>query len=979
MINRNLCPNCNGNLISIGGGKLKCECCGTVVDDTNVTDAEKSLLIAASKLLREGKFEEADEAYRDIISENPRNHEAYYGRALAKHGIVFVSDIRVGEGKKVPTCYITDVGSFVNDTNYKKALEFAPDEVKEDYEKQGKLIENIITEWKNKASKENYDVFISFKASEDDTGEPTADSVEATKLYTFLTTQNFKVFFAPVTLKAYTSERYEPYIFNAINQAPVMIVYGQSQEHMEATWVRNEWSRFIKKIQTGEKQANGLVVCYEKMTSRDLPIAFKNIQCVDASEKTCYIDLVKHINKVLEKSRVPSSQIQTVQTEFGKVGKKASKMNYQEIRTYSLGTATVEKVTETDELILEGAKKFFKHEMYDDCLNSLETFLAKNEYNYEANLLKLFAKKRCKTLETLIKHLDTACDLKDIRYLLTIADKKEALHIIKILYDTMFAFFDKNKSAWVDIFKMLVELDFPENKQMRREIVDRIIASDSQYKRFEEFICYIDNSDIDYHLSSRLSLIKNHIFDEELDPVINQCINEVSEIDEGNVENLTYKMYLDLGVKDLSKLIDRATKNRSLFISDLEEIFKYSKEKDVVRIVKETIDDLLTQIEDCYCIMHDIESKVTKDHGVNVIVNKELYADQIALYLKLFDDLIKYMPLTEEAKLVKILDRLTKTLFEKGLFETCISYCNILLNYAPHDYKDDVIYLILLCKSRCMDRKGGLKLAACKNKLNSYDEWNVLVNYKGTNVETELFDIFNAQSRIEKEIKQKLKDKESAEKGLKNVKSGISKAKKQYALHSILPHAVLILINLLLCFGIFVGLYKLNLSNEGACRNLINALVPFSLIGALVSFALLVFGERPTVRNIILGFGCAIVVLGVITQAVMFTNGAGAVQNGLFKIDRITNLWILSGLVLVFAIIFGCLMHSIFKGNNFITKSLVKAENDAHRFDSKLEKLNDNLKEIDAYFELIDDYKSDLEDLEETDNLVLEFKNKEDE
>ena len=119
MIKREVCPNCNGRLVPFGNGILKCECCHSVFDDVSITDEERSLLIAAAKLLRDGKFEEADEAYRDIVSSNPRNHEAYYGRALARHGIVFVSDLRAGAGKKVPTCYITDVGSFIDDVNYK--------------------------------------------------------------------------------------------------------------------------------------------------------------------------------------------------------------------------------------------------------------------------------------------------------------------------------------------------------------------------------------------------------------------------------------------------------------------------------------------------------------------------------------------------------------------------------------------------------------------------------------------------------------------------------------------------------------------------------------------------------------------------------------------------------------------------------------------------------------------------------------------
>lgn len=913
MIIRELCPNCNGRLVPFGDGKLKCECCHSVFDDSSIPDEEKSLLIAASKLLRDGKFDDADEAYRDIISTNPRNHEAYYGRALAKHGIVFVSDIRAGAGKKVPTCYITDVGSFVEDVNFKKAVEFAPDDVKAEYVNQGNLIENIITEWKEKASKEEYDVFISFKASEDETGEETKDAVEAAKLYSFLVSNHYKVFFAPVTLKAYTSERYEPYIFNALNQAPVMIVYGQSQEHMEATWVRNEWSRFIKKIQNGEKQPNSLVVIYEKMTARDLPSEFKNIQCMDGNEHTCYVDLVKHINKVLESSKQPVSSIDTIQTEYGKVGKKATTMNYKQVKTYSLGTATIQKVTETDETILEGARKYFDHDMIEECLRNLDQFLKQNEYHYGANLLRLYAIHNCKTIDGLVNSATSKKDIDEIKFLITLASKDDALSIIDILYKKFNKCLVSGNYFWKDIFAVLVELDFPKNAEMRINLIEKIIENKSYNYLFDDYIRYVDNNNIDYHISARVKLISNYINNNEED-VCRKYINEVLEIDEGNIDCAFYKMCLDLSAQNSHhSIIQKAISRQEVFINDLENLFKFSQKKDNEKNTKIFLNELLEFIRTSnyeYCHVVETQGKIQdkelldkfnktkaalKEKGVEV----DFFTFLIGSSLTLFDKLIRYVPTKNAKSIVELLDDLTKILYDYNLFDTCISYCNILYNYAEDDYKDNVIYLILRCKARYSEsNKYGIY--AVKEKINSFDEWEILMNYKGTDVETDLFDLLDKQNKAASHLEDMKATKEFQTSKKDKYTERAKKLEKKANTSSLISSLIISTIITIICGAIFFGLYELNLAHELAAKNLINCLYPFTLFAMLIySLSLDNKKNKKIIRDIpILGF--VIFILGMIAHIVCYN-----VVRERFAISRTANLWLSTAYVLMLALFIG--------------------------------------------------------------------------
>ncbi|MBR3879324.1 MAG: TIR domain-containing protein, partial [Clostridia bacterium] len=284
------CKSCGGSLERIGNYYV-CKFCGSkwTIDanqDVHVIDRAN-----AWSALRDCDFERAGELFENIIYKEPENHEAYWGRALANAGIMYVTDFH--ENRKVPTCNSISESSFIESRDVKKAIELAPADIARSYQSQAEQIESIRVEWVKKASREPaYDVFISYKDSDREHGiDRTDDSYDAHELYNALTAEGYKVFFSRVSLRSKVSEHYEPYIYNAIKTAKVMIVFGEKPEYFNAVWIKNEWMRFRKRIELGEKHPNSLVVAYKGIDPADLPVGLRSRQCLDAGSFTFLEDL----------------------------------------------------------------------------------------------------------------------------------------------------------------------------------------------------------------------------------------------------------------------------------------------------------------------------------------------------------------------------------------------------------------------------------------------------------------------------------------------------------------------------------------------------------------------------------------------------------------------------------------------------------------------------------------------------------------
>ena len=291
------CKMCGGNLEIVDGASVcVCEYCGTKQTVPKIDDEKKiKLFERANRLRMSSEFDKAYGVYEAIVEEFPTEAEAYWGLVLCRYGIEYVDDPKTGN--KIPTCHRSSFDSIFEDGDFEQALENADAVAKKVYREEAKAIEEIrrgIVEISVK--EEPYDIFICYKET-DEHGERTIDSVIAQDVYEALTAKKYKLFFARISLEDKLGKEYEPYIFSALHSAKVMLVFGTDYEYFNAVWVKNEWSRFLKLIEQGEKKT--LIPCYKDIDAYDMPKEFARLQAQDMGKVGAIQDLVRGIGKII--------------------------------------------------------------------------------------------------------------------------------------------------------------------------------------------------------------------------------------------------------------------------------------------------------------------------------------------------------------------------------------------------------------------------------------------------------------------------------------------------------------------------------------------------------------------------------------------------------------------------------------------------------------------------------------------------------
>ena len=314
------CKMCGGSLdISEGMTVCECEYCGTVQTIPQIDDEKKITLFTRANRLRAAcEFDKAAGVYENIVSDFPEEAEAYWGLVLCKFGIEYVDD--PATGKKIPTCHRSSFESIMDDPDFEQTMENADPIARKVYREEAKTIDGIqkgILEISGK--EEPYDIFICYKET-DDNGSRTVDSVMAQDIYDMLTENNYRVFFARISLEDKLGTAYEPYIFAALNSARIMLAVGTDYEYYNAVWVKNEWSRFLAMMSKDRKKV--LIPCYKDIDAYDIPKEFKHLQAQDMGKVGAMQDLLRGIKKILPKETAPVVQqvtqvVQQVQPASG--------------------------------------------------------------------------------------------------------------------------------------------------------------------------------------------------------------------------------------------------------------------------------------------------------------------------------------------------------------------------------------------------------------------------------------------------------------------------------------------------------------------------------------------------------------------------------------------------------------------------------------------------------------------------------------
>ena len=140
-----------------------------------------------------------------------------------------------------------------------------------------------------------YDVFISFKESDEDKSK-TEDYFIAKRLYEFLSEKGLSVFFSPVTLESLGKAQYSKVIDDALDTVETLIVVGCSKEHLESKWVRYEWDSFLNDIRSGTKPYAEVFVLYSDMSLGDLPRALRQQQAFNTKESSAFDKLFSFLS-----------------------------------------------------------------------------------------------------------------------------------------------------------------------------------------------------------------------------------------------------------------------------------------------------------------------------------------------------------------------------------------------------------------------------------------------------------------------------------------------------------------------------------------------------------------------------------------------------------------------------------------------------------------------------------------------------------
>lgn len=474
-------------------GKWKCAYCGAYKPE-ELSNEEVTLLYNTAQKLRLNAFDDAEEMYRDIIRKYPQNSEGYWGLVLSKYGIKYEQDY---DGKMIPTCYAASYDSILSDKDYKRALDLASKHNREYYEAQAQKIEAIRKEWIEKASKEQpYDIFISYKDTELENGvDRTEDSYEAFELYAHLQSLGYRVFYSRESLKGKVGEKYEPYIFNALNTAHAMIVFGSKPEYVESMWIKNEWSRFYKRIKNGQKQSNALIVVYKGFNPGSLPRPLNSVQSIDRNSLTFLNDLDAYVARVVgaSKESVPHIERVEVKAKNRNVKKTTDTANRQVIvEKRELGGMQVAKLTASAEKKIIVADTYLQSGQFDEAEKAYSEFLIDDKNNGRALVGKLLASVQCASIDTLTPNsLYTFEDWALLDKILHLADRTTAEAILRVLCELATMSVPANALRAKDVCEQVCAYDLPCVAQMREKLfafgVEKIATS-------AEAKCFVDTA-----------------------------------------------------------------------------------------------------------------------------------------------------------------------------------------------------------------------------------------------------------------------------------------------------------------------------------------------------------------------------------------------------------------------------------------------------------------------------------------------------
>ncbi len=310
------CKSCGAplDLNKAVGFVIECEHCRSKISIAKSDNADiKYYLSQGEVFLDAGKFDEAFAAYKKASQVDLCEPEAYFGMALAEFKVQYLQDIKEEADRSVtkrlqPICHKIIEDKFCKNKYYGKALDCATREQKEEYLRRGAEIDNIRAEFcRLKETGLDYDTFICVKISDEKADKKTDDSVYAHRVFDALESRGYVPFYSERVLQDKVGEKYEAHILYALATSETMLVVCSDKDYLRTPWVQNEYSRFLRLINNGDKDHDAVTIVFNGAPIEELPGRDGKIQGINRAGFNAdglILDFVeKHSPKFLEKKR----------------------------------------------------------------------------------------------------------------------------------------------------------------------------------------------------------------------------------------------------------------------------------------------------------------------------------------------------------------------------------------------------------------------------------------------------------------------------------------------------------------------------------------------------------------------------------------------------------------------------------------------------------------------------------------------------
>ena len=410
------CPNCGyETLIDENVDSYKCPYCKSVfsvnelkkdIVDTNIVDK----IDKAIELRNNCDFDDAEEILEDLLVGNPTNAEIYFQLLLCDFGVSYVAEDNSIREK--PVISRLQKESVFDKENYQRLKEILVDNPSKTKTYNDRLqdIDNIrkkSLEIMNKV--EPFDVFISYKRMDGDLY--TKDSETARKLYTKFTSWGYKVFFAQETIyKEFGGKVFEPIIYSALMSSKVFVLVCSSpdkKEYLLSPWVKNEWQRYKKRIETEQDDNLLLLPVFDNGYSPDkLPAALRKIEGIKLDDEFDRL-VYKMFEQTFSKSKTKNVNKINIQTKDVKINLVRQDITINKLKSYEQvnlnASDKAEYALAVQDMNFKSEKKF------NDASKRLNSIIENNNKNYLANLAKVKCDMRISFDESF-----SSCNIKNI-------------------------------------------------------------------------------------------------------------------------------------------------------------------------------------------------------------------------------------------------------------------------------------------------------------------------------------------------------------------------------------------------------------------------------------------------------------------------------------------------------------------------------------------------------------------------------------